>query len=83
MQRLCPLKKALPPYSTVLLTAASPEEKTVLQAEVKNHAGLDDTASRKRKKECETHPNSACFHHDVTIPVGTLRHNNIQNTIPQ
>ncbi|MBQ9336429.1 MAG: hypothetical protein IJS14_03910 [Lentisphaeria bacterium] len=40
----------LPPYSTVLLTTTLPEEKTVPKAEVKNHAGLDDTAARKGKK---------------------------------
>ena len=40
----------LPPYSTVLLTTTLPEEKTVRKAEVKNHAGLDDTTSRKKKK---------------------------------
>ena len=40
----------LPPFSTVLLTTTSPEEKTIRKAEVKNHAGLDDPASRKRKK---------------------------------
>lgn len=40
----------LPPYSTVLLTTISPEEKTVRQAEIKNHAGLDDTTSRTRKR---------------------------------